>query len=49
MEDTRKYKVTSIPQVTKTFKSEDFDCLLIADKNVWEVHTNKEAFELADK
>jgi hypothetical protein len=41
--------VTPIPTVTKTFKSEDFDFLLIADKAVWEVHTNKEAVDLADK
>jgi|TARA_B110000285_G_C15014483_1_gene558269 hypothetical protein len=49
LEDTRKYKVTPIPEVTKTFKTEDYDFLIIADRAVWEVHTNKECIEIADK
>lgn len=49
MEETRKYKVTPIPEVTKTFKTEDYDYLVIADKSVFEVHTNKELVDIVDK
>ena len=40
MDETRKYKVTPIPDVSKTFKTEDMEYLFIADKSVWEVHHN---------
>ena len=50
--EKKNYKIRpcqSGSEALEIFKSEDFDFLIIAERSVWEVHTNKECIELADK
>lgn len=49
LEETRKYKVTPIPSVTKTFKTNDMKMLIIGEKSMWDVHHNKDVFDISEK